>query len=313
MKRDTYDNLILREDLRDFLLAKISELKTAKVDGRRAPHKPLLILLALASIQHEKDRLLPYKETEKPLKELLVKYGVSKNVEPQLPFWHLRSDEIWEVPGSEEISKLFPSRKPSRKVLTAVKACGGFNRNIYDLLKGDEAFLIRVAQHTLDEHFTVSLHKEILDSVGLSLAGISSSRARDPKFRKRVLDAYGWKCSICEFDMYLGGQSFGLEAAHIRWKSHDGSDEVMNGVALCANHHKAFDHGALTIADDFRILISEQLHGGAALQYYVERFSGQLISLPHSRSKYPEIKHLKWHHDHVFRGPPKDIYIPPTS
>ena len=32
-----------------------------------------------------------------------------------------------------------------------------------------------------------------------------------------------------------------LDAAHIRPVEHNGSDHPMNGLMLCANHHRAFD------------------------------------------------------------------------
>jgi len=33
---------------------------------------------------------------------------------------------------------------------------------------------------------------------------------------------------------------------HIRWHAHGGPDKVPNGLALCALHHRLFDHRAIT-------------------------------------------------------------------
>jgi HNH endonuclease len=59
---------------------------------------------------------------------------------------------------------------------------------------------------------------------------------RDGRFKGRVCTQYDHKCAMC-------GLNFGLiEAAHIYPASAPGStDEVWNGVALCRNHHAAFD------------------------------------------------------------------------
>ena len=50
---------------------------------------------------------------------------------------------------------------------------------------------------------------------------------------------------MCKYDIRFGDRLLGLEAAHIRWHSHDGRDVVSNGLALCSVHHKALDLGAM--------------------------------------------------------------------
>lgn len=67
--------------------------------------------------------------------------------------------------------------------------------------------------------------------------------ARDPSFRVRVMEAYGGSCCVC-------GRQMGLvEAAHIIPHGNDGSNEfVMNGLALCVEHHRLYD-SALLIPD----------------------------------------------------------------
>lgn len=71
---------------------------------------------------------------------------------------------------------------------------------------------------------------------------LGSRLIRDAKFRREVMDAYGWRCALC-------GLSAGLvEAAHIYPASApDAPDVITNGVALCRNHHRAFDRCAVWI------------------------------------------------------------------
>jgi predicted restriction endonuclease len=59
---------------------------------------------------------------------------------------------------------------------------------------------------------------------------------RDARFSRGVIAAYGGLCAMC-------GLAVGLvEGAHIYPVSAPGScDEPWNGLALCANHHLAFD------------------------------------------------------------------------
>ena len=63
-----------------------------------------------------------------------------------------------------------------------------------------------------------------------------SALVRDARFSRRVVDAYNGLCAMCGFDVGL------VEGAHIYPVSAPGShDEPWNGLALCANHHLAFD------------------------------------------------------------------------
>ncbi|MGA7409315.1 MAG: hypothetical protein WBW33_02455, partial [Bryobacteraceae bacterium] len=64
----------------------------------RAPHKPLLVLYALAKLQGGSSRLLPFDELEEPLTRLLRDFGPPrKSIHPELPFYHLQADGVWEI------------------------------------------------------------------------------------------------------------------------------------------------------------------------------------------------------------------------
>lgn len=76
---------------------------------------------------------------------------------------------------------------------------------------------------------------------------------RDTSFRNRVNKAYGHRCAICGIQLDL------VEAAHIVPHSHErGTDEINNGITLCALHHKAYDSSLIYFDDDFNILINEK-------------------------------------------------------
>lgn len=75
---------------------------------------------------------------------------------------------------------------------------------------------------------------------------------RDPNFRKKVYDAYNYKCAMCGIGLEL------IEAAHIVPHSHDkGTDDVGNGVSLCALHHTAYDRSLIFFNENLEILINE--------------------------------------------------------
>jgi putative restriction endonuclease len=74
---------------------------------------------------------------------------------------------------------------------------------------------------------------------------------RDPKFKVKVYDAYDNRCAMCGIQLEL------VEAAHIVPHSHEmGTDEIGNGISLCALHHSAYDRSLIFFDEDFNILIN---------------------------------------------------------
>ena len=61
----------------DQTIALFEGLRRAQNNGRYAPHKPLLVLLALARIQRGEGRLVPFAEVDKPLQNLVTGFGPS--------------------------------------------------------------------------------------------------------------------------------------------------------------------------------------------------------------------------------------------
>jgi putative restriction endonuclease len=92
-----------------------------------------------------------------------------------------------------------------------------------------------------------------------------------------------------------------VDAAHVRWHAHGGPDEVPNGLALCALHHRLFNHGAITVREDLRLRVARAVAGSAARDL-LQGLDGQAVRLPVDRQFYPKREHLHWHHAQVFQG-----------
>jgi hypothetical protein len=72
-----------------------------------------------------------------------------------------------------------------------------------------------------------------------------TSLVRDARFAKWVIAAYNGLCAMCGLGASL------VQAAHIFPASAPGSqDEAWNGLALCPNHHLAFDRHLLAVHPD---------------------------------------------------------------
>jgi putative restriction endonuclease len=288
------------------LLDILPRIRTSKKGSQRAPHKPLLLLLALGRVQRGEERWVPFSQVEEPLRKLLRVYGPPRDShQPELPFWHLQTDGLWEVPGGDSLAKRKGKRLPLVDEMRR-SAKGGFPEDIDSVLRADPELLRRIARMLLEEHFPNSYHEDLLTAVGLELTEQVGGRPRrDPSFRDQVLNAYGYQCAVCGLAPLLDGISAALEAAHIRWHSHGGPSTIENGLCLCPLHHKGLDLGVLGISEDRRILISSRLHGGKATEESFGRYHDQSLLNPVHGSPPVQTEYVKWHSQQVFKNPPR--------
>ena len=103
-----------------------------------------MLLLALGRIHADLPRLIPFDQIDAKLTQLLQDFGPSRaSYYPELPFWHLQSDLIWEMPRSTGV--LTASGSISKKYLRDNHVEAGFTQEVYDLLKTNAELLQQVA------------------------------------------------------------------------------------------------------------------------------------------------------------------------
>ncbi len=301
-----------------------ANLKVWHVQGWRAPNKPLLALWAIGRCLRNEARLVPYDEIAHELGGLLRRFGPPrKRVNPDLPFWHLQHDGVWEVPEAGRITQTLSGHAHIAS-LRREGARGGLPADVFLSLQQDRVTALDIAYSLLDAHFPDTLHIDILRAVGIDTGyvapGVSDvgiqgrqgigqdfkqvrRRLRDPAFSKAVLGAYGERCAVCAFSVRLHGVPVALDAAHIRWHRAGGRDrdKVSNGLSLCALHHRLFDAGAFTLSPSYTVVIATAAVGPGA-DRTLEKFSHCSILLPENTEDYPDLRSLKWHHREVF-GP----------
>jgi putative restriction endonuclease len=112
---------------------------------------------------------------------------------------------------------------------------------------------------------------------------------------------------VCGFETRLGNTLIGVDAAHVKWHRAGGPDEVTNGLALCALHHRLFDRGAYTlraISERERVVeVAEEAHGGTGFEHWLLAFHGRPIEPPISDTYRVSDPSIVWHSREVFRGP----------
>lgn len=298
-------------------LQQIEKLRVWSRGGERAPHKPLLLLLALARQQRGEARLAHYeRDIRDRLAELLRSFGPPRKAfRPEFPFWYLRSDDLWEIPD-EDLARIEGGRgsTPTDRRLRDAGVRGGLPRDAERLLTRRPELIAQATQRILDGHFPPSLHESICQAVGLS-RGIETRLPaerlqRDPNFRRAVLTAYERRCAICDFDMRIDDDLVAVEAAHIKWHAAGGPDAVPNGLALCTLHHRTFDRGAIGLdrtPHGFRLIVSESVNGQSEPLRRLLDQHGRPIREPQRSGQRPRHDFVDWHRREVFRGRPRDL------
>ncbi len=286
------------------VLATFQAIRSWVRRDQRAPHKALLLLIALAQLQRKEGRWLSYTDVEPKLRQLLTDFGPArKTLHPEYPFWRLQHDGVWEIPEAASLRDyLASSGNVTVNVLRTHQAKGGLTEPLFNVLSRKPDLVNRVAKLLLEGAFPESLHDTILDAVGFPWVTVKASR-RDPKFRIEVLRIYDYRCAICDFDVRLGPVNLGLEAAHVKWHAAGGPDKPDNGLALCAFHHLALDRGALSLDDELKILVSKDVHGQNHIEDLLLRYCGKQIRMPQKGEPPPGKAYIEWHRREVFWEP----------
>lgn len=293
-------------------LARVASIRQAVPlkGGDRAPHKPLLILTALATWQRTGSTVVDYRGFEAGFARVLEEFAPpTATPRPEYPFIYLANDGIWET----EHVELPASGVPSGASLVRSGARGRLTPDFERALASEPGLAASIAAYLLASNFPDSLHADVCAAVGLDLDALEVDVAkaapaiqRDPRFRGNVLEAYEQRCAMCGFGGLLDGRAIGVEAAHVRWHSSGGPDVVSNGLALCTLHHKMFDRGVLGISEDHRVVVSAKFAPRSESdEAFIVSLNGRELLGPQSRTQRPAVPHVRWHQEQVFRSPPR--------
>ena len=304
------------------LLQNFGKLNVRKNKDERSPHKPLLALWAIGQCLQGRNRLIEYDSVHRALLVLLQTFDRPRSAyKPQEPFWRMQKDQVWEVTQADRVPVLRGSVSPTN--LRRFNVLGGFPSSLYDTFRRDPNVAFEVAHQLVEAHFPESMHSAVLEMTlgeyafhewsldsktkkvkrSPLLTSAYSRRYRNPKFRKQVLEKYDYRCAVCGYNFeFPAGHWPALEAAHIRWHSHDGPDESKNGLSLCALHHEFFDWGFFTVQPGtLNILVTKTVLERVPNNPITDFHGMQLGTIPRRNSDRPAVNHLNWHTKNVFR------------
>lgn len=274
--------------------------------GDRAPHKPLLVLLALHQLAETGSSDLAWRDTADRLADLITEFGPTSTTgraqSAAYPFTRLRSDGVWHLSDEVPMDLLTPLREGD--------VHGRLDSAIEQELRGDPELLARTVRGIVDAQFPSTIAPDVLAAVGFdpdlvdggASIPLEAARRRSAQWRRAIVEAWDGACAFCGFDGQLGGAPVGLEAAHVRWFNFGRPDELDNGLALCALHHKLFDRGALGLSSELRVIVSSSFRAvGTGRAVY--ELHGHLLA-PRPGSLLPAGEHVSWHASQVFKGDP---------
>ncbi|MGP3949591.1 phosphorothioated DNA-binding restriction endonuclease [Streptomyces sp. 7N604] len=299
----------------DELMSALSGLRRAQIGSRRAPHKPLLVLWLLGRFLVSGNTAVTYDEAEEPVSRLINDFGPAMTSRSRareraaMPFVHLER-EVWDL--RDRHGNVIDQDAPERGSWLRSRGAHGRLHIQVEKLLADPSTLAGAVRLLLEQHFTPALELPIRDAIGLDLVGLDDviyepatrkGRKRRAGFAEEVLRAYAYACAFCGFDGALGRNPVGIEAAHVRWHSQDGPDEVSNGLALCSLHHRLFDLGVLGLLPELRIQVSEMFVARSPAGRAIDALHGQPIASPRPGRDTVDAQYVIWHGQQVFKRP----------
>jgi len=302
---------------------KFANLRVDRARGT-APHKPILLLTVLDLFEKgyfaRNEIYLSPELTANFLKFWHQFVASDHHSNIALPFFHLTGDKFWHLmpnPGFEAAIQARVKIRTLPALRSAVKYAY-LDGELFELLRDPQSrvelttILIQawfpeqgseIAESFKYDEFE-AVQQSLFDSGGATY-NVEELRDEDQIFvrnaaiRRNVVKLYDQRCAFCKVRVVSWDGLNIVDGAHIQPFSEFHSDLFVNGLALCKNHHWAFDRGWFGVDDDYRIVIPQErfMEEPAVGSREMVTFEGEAIGLPREREFRPSLEGLKWHRE----------------
>ncbi|MBD2303063.1 HNH endonuclease [Nostoc sp. FACHB-190] len=290
-----------------------------------APNKPILLLSVIEMIANRqiiKNQILFNAELIATFLKLWSHLEPVRKPDIGLPFYHLTTDGFWHYQmklGFEGWMKAkVKIRTPS--IIRETVEYAYVDDELWSLLQNpqDRTVLTHVLINSWFNDRTQDIESLLQINAFAELQGqlqrsggkvykpeeLEDEQAvivRDGAFRKIVVSTYNHTCAFCGLQILdANGQNI-VDGSHIKPFSQFYDDRIDNGLALCKNHHWAFDRYWFTIDDDYRIIVSDRIREDSPNAKPMREFEGDRIILPAQVQYYPRQDSLQWHREEFLR------------
>lgn len=298
-------------------------LNPSKTHGL-ALHKPILILSVMLMISQRqiiKNQIPLSSELIATFLELWKSLEELRDPKIGLPFFHLTTDGFWHYKPKIGFEVLLPTRAVIRtpKLIRQSIEYAYFDDELFDLLQGTES--MSILMYTLiNSWFSHKIHQiekllhknafaELQENLILEGGKVYKPEelkteenfiVRDALFRQTILNIYGHSCAFCGLKVVDPFEKFIVDGAHIKPFSIFYDDQINNGMALCKNHHWAFDNFWFTISNNYTIIINNQIYEVSPCAEPMSKFHGKQLTLPEKKEYYPRKDAVEWHQQIFF-------------
>lgn len=158
------------------------------------------------------------------------------------------------------------------------------------------------SEKILAKYKNITIESQVVDIPsnieGKERVAFVKQRINQNFFRKMILASYNYKCCI------TGSNTLELlTACHIKPWNVDVKNRMNPQNGLCMNilYHSAFDQGFFTITEDYKILVSSEIHikGDPLMGKLFLEYDNKDIFIP--QKFMPDKEFLKYHNHTVFR------------
>lgn len=304
-------------------LRRFQKLRVDRASKTPAPHKPLLLLAILDFVESGAITTPHVKLTPELAFRFLGYWEIvgarGRSVgRVELPFFHLQSDGILRHVAHKGLDTALASIRPtSVEFLNRVISHAVLPEDLFVLMSDRQSrevmrraliggnWFLPGERMKLNTILGIQNHPQRqTDELVAFVAPEEVCQGRDIRFRLQIVPLYGYSCLLCGVKMLLPSGIALVEAAHIHQFSKSRNDDITNGMALCRNHHWAFDQGLWTLGHNFDVIVAHnafteeapnQLSLGA---YHSRHVDLSRLEVEHR----PSQKHLDWHRRQKFIG-----------
>lgn len=294
-----------------------THLKIDRSKGAPAPHKPILLLAVIQSIEAGEitaNQIFITAELVSRFKDLFRVFGGSFTPNFSLPFYHLKSSKFWHlqtVTGREILlTKSLSIRSFAH--LKEVVDFARFDEALFELLTQKESREV-LKQCLLQTYFNTqqlpegkqyslfeTVKEEILREAPVvykrrvELADEEEIFVRGGVFKKVVPQVYNYTCAISGMRIIANREVQMVDACHIVPFSESHDDTISNGISLCPTLHRAFDRFLISVDQDYRVVADNFLE--TADTYSIKSYVGKELLLPADKKYHPRLENLIWHY-----------------
>ena len=158
------------------VLARLGSLRQHRQRGRRSPHKPLLVLLALGRLAATGSSELPWSSAEAVLTDLIAEFGPPSGTDraqsAAYPFTRLRADGVWVLDRDVQMDLVRP--------LAEQHVTGRFEASVESALLARPALISAAARELVLSNFPETVAPDVLEAAGLDPDAVLGARRRSP-------------------------------------------------------------------------------------------------------------------------------------